>query len=305
MHFPWLYEPQLVDVSDVVAELEKKYGKALSSADGGGQGQGRLARGAAVPRASSSPPTARTSSRRPSLKVPDTWEDLYTVGKELKKMGHPVGIPISQNYDSISTAGPVLWSFGGMEVDKDGKTVRINSPATEQMIEWYKKMYRDCMEPEVLSWTDASNNESIQQGKAGWIHNPVSAYIVAKQPQAASPPTASTTTGASAGPTGRHETDVPRHIGIWKFSQERRAGQGVDPLPARQARGLRRVHHVGRRLQPAGATTNLADHPVLKTDPKYAAAQGARASSTTRYGWPAPAAATRSSSSPTRSSCPT
>src|SRR5207248_1629653 len=109
MHFPWLYEPQLVDVSDVVAGLEKQYGKAISS------------------------------------------------------------------------AGPVLWSFGGMEVDKDGKTVRINSPATVQTIEWYQKMFRDCMEAEVLSWSDASNNESIQQGKAGWIHNPVSAYIVAKQ----------------------------------------------------------------------------------------------------------------------------
>ena len=119
--------------------------------------------------------------KKASLKGPDTWEDLYVVGKELKKMGNPVGIPISQNYDSISTAGPVLWSFGGMEVDKDGKTIRINAPATEQMIEWYKKMYRDCMEPEVLSWSDASNNESIQQGKAGWIHNPVSAYIIAKK----------------------------------------------------------------------------------------------------------------------------
>ena len=32
MHFPWLYEPQLVDVSDVVGELEKKYGKVLASA---------------------------------------------------------------------------------------------------------------------------------------------------------------------------------------------------------------------------------------------------------------------------------
>ena len=80
--------------------------------------------------------------KKASLKVPDTWEELYTVGKELKKMGNPVGIPIAQNYDSISTAGPVLWSFGGMEVDKDGKTVRINSPATVQMIEWYKKMYQ-------------------------------------------------------------------------------------------------------------------------------------------------------------------
>src|SRR6266705_3962799 len=33
MHFQWLYEPQLVDVSDVVADLEKKYGKAISSAE--------------------------------------------------------------------------------------------------------------------------------------------------------------------------------------------------------------------------------------------------------------------------------
>src|ERR1041384_5700642 len=32
MHFPWLYEPQLVDVSDLVADLEKKYGKVISSA---------------------------------------------------------------------------------------------------------------------------------------------------------------------------------------------------------------------------------------------------------------------------------
>ena len=31
MHVPWLYEPQLVDVSDLVADLEKKYGKVIGS----------------------------------------------------------------------------------------------------------------------------------------------------------------------------------------------------------------------------------------------------------------------------------
>ena len=80
-------------------------------------------------------------------------------------------------------------------------------------------MYRDCMEPEVLSWSDASNNESIQQGKAGWIHNPVSAPTSWRG-------TASCVTAdginhhrSLAGPQGRHETDVPRSIGIWKFSK--------------------------------------------------------------------------------------
>ena len=50
MHFPWLYEPQLVDVSDVVAELEKKYGKAIGSSYEGAHVKRRLARGAPVPR---------------------------------------------------------------------------------------------------------------------------------------------------------------------------------------------------------------------------------------------------------------
>src|SRR5437867_707338 len=223
--------------------------------------------------------------KRAGLKVPDTWEELYTVGKELKKMGNPVGIPISQNYDSISTAGPVLWSFGGMEVDRDGKTVRINSPATEQMVEWYKKMYRDCMEPEVLSWTDASNNESLQQGKAGWIHNPVSAYIVAKQRKL---PTADLINHhrSLGGPGGRHETDVPRSIGIWKFSKH------VEPAKewVRYLLGKREVYD--EWIMSADAFNlpiheRLQDHPVLRTDPKYAAL-GAPGVQYHLYGWPAP-----------------
>src|SRR5687768_4588055 len=180
MHFPWLYEPQLIDLGDVVALLEKQYGPTISSAKETANVKGVWR---AVPQYHGMfVATYREDLfKKASLKIPDTWEDLYVAGKELKKMGHPVGIPISQNYDTISTASPILWSFGGLEVDKDGKTVKINSPATEQTIEWYKKMFKDAMDPEVLSWTDASNNESIQQGKAGWVHNPVSAYIVAKQ----------------------------------------------------------------------------------------------------------------------------
>src|SRR6185503_5743779 len=128
MHFPWLYEPQLVDVSDVVTGLEKQYGKALTSSYEGAHVKGTWR---AVPQYHGMFVAAYREDlfKKASLKVPDTWEDLYTVGKE-------------------------LWSFGGMEIDKDGKTVRINSPGTVQMVEWYKKMFRDCMEPEVLSWSD-------------------------------------------------------------------------------------------------------------------------------------------------------
>jgi multiple sugar transport system substrate-binding protein len=284
MHFPWLYEPQLVDVSDVVSGIESQYGKAIASGYEGGNVKGVWR---AVPQYHGMfVATYREDLfKKASLKVPDTWEDLYTVGKELKKMGNPVGIPISQNYDSISTAGPVLWSFGGMEVDKDGKTVKINSPATVQTIEWYKKMFKDCMEPEVLSWSDASNNESIQQGKAGWVHNPVSAYIIAKQRKLV------TADGINhhrslGGPNGRHETDTPRFIGIWKFSKN------VEPAKEwiKYLIGTRTNYD---EYIMAGDAFNLPiyeklqDHPVLKIDPKYAALRGDGVQYHT-YGWPAP-----------------
>src|SRR5215510_9302336 len=164
MHFPWLYEPQLVDVSDLVAELEKKYGATLPSAKETASVNGTW-RAVAQYHTFFVAAYREDLFKKASLKVPDTWEELYIVGKELKKMGNPIGIPISQNYDSISTAGPVLWTHGAKEIEKDGKTVKINSPQAAEAVEWYKKVFRDRMEPEVLSWTDASNNESLQQGK--------------------------------------------------------------------------------------------------------------------------------------------
>jgi len=286
MHFPWLYEPQLVDVSDLVGELEKKYGPALSSAKETGMVKG-VWRGVPQYRTFFVAAYREDLFKKAGLKVPDTWEDLYTVGRELKKMGHPIGIPISQNYDSISTAGPVLWSFGGREVEKDGKTVAVDSLQTVRMVEWYKKMYRDCMEPEVLSWDDTSNNQSLQQGKAGWIHNPVSAYIVARNSKL---PSAEGINHhrSLAGPDGqRHETDVPRHIGIWKFSKNVEPGKEW----IRYLLGRREVYDEYIMSGDAfnlPAYTNLVDHPVLKTDPKFAALrqEGVQFHC---YGWPAPA----------------
>jgi multiple sugar transport system substrate-binding protein len=284
MHFPWLYEPQLVDVSDLVADLEKKYGKVLTSGYEAAHVKGVWR---AVPQYHAQFMAAYREDlfKKAGLKVPDTWEDLYAVGKELKKMGNPMGIPISQNYDSISTASAVLWCHGAKEVDRDGKTVTINSPQTAQVVEWYKKIYKDCMEPEVLSWTDASNNESLQQGKAGWIHNPVSAYIVARDKKLV------TADGINhhrslAGPAGRHETDAPRSIGIWKFSKN------VEPAKEwiRYLLGKKEVYD--EYIMSGGAFnlpifTNLQDHAVLKTDPKLAPLKSEGVQFHT-YGWPAP-----------------
>jgi ABC-type glycerol-3-phosphate transport system substrate-binding protein len=107
MHFPWLYDSQLVDVSDVVAELEKKHGKTLSSSQETANVKGVWR---AVPQYHTFFVAAYREDlfKKAGLKVPDTWEELYTVGKELKKMGHPMGIPLE------------LWRHGGRQGRQDG-----------------------------------------------------------------------------------------------------------------------------------------------------------------------------------------
>ena len=88
MHFPWLYEPQLVDVSDLVAELEKKYGKAITSSTEGAHVSGVWR---AVPQYHGMfVATYREDLfKKASLKVPDTWEDLYDGRQGAQEDGEP------------------------------------------------------------------------------------------------------------------------------------------------------------------------------------------------------------------------
>src|SRR6266436_4047632 len=104
---------------------------------------------------------------------PKSWDELLKMGKVLKKQGNPVGIPISHCNDAHSTYWSVAWSYGAKVVEADGKTPGIVSDKTAQVIEWYKDLYANAMEPEVLSWDDAGNNRFILSGKGSWIHNPI------------------------------------------------------------------------------------------------------------------------------------
>ena len=226
MHFPWLYEPQLVDVSDVVVELEKKHGKVLSSADETAQVKGVWR---AVPQYHGFfVATYREDLfKKASLKVPDTWEDLYTVGKELKKMGNPVGIPISQNYDpSPPRARPVVVRWhGGRQGRPDRPDQLAGDRPDDRVVPEDVPRLHGARGP-VLGQRE--QQRVAQAGKAGWIHNPVSAYIVARNRKIV------TADGINhhrslAGPHGRHETDVPRAHRDLEVLEERRAGEGVDP----------------------------------------------------------------------------
>jgi multiple sugar transport system substrate-binding protein len=68
----------------------------------------------------------------------------------------------------------VLW---GKALEADGKTIAMESPEMEAALEYYKALYTEAVDSEVLSWDDAGNNRCLVAGKCRWIHNPISAYV--------------------------------------------------------------------------------------------------------------------------------
>ena len=158
------------------------------------------------------------------LAAPDTWDDLLKAGRVLKPRGHPVGIAISQTSDANSSFWAIMWSFGGKVLEADGKTLAMQTPQMEATLEYYRALYTEAMENEVLSWDDASNNRCLISGKCCWIHNPTSAYETARTRHMpihedvyfhATP----------AGPAGRYWGVEGVSLGIWNFSKQVELGK--------------------------------------------------------------------------------
>jgi multiple sugar transport system substrate-binding protein len=93
--------------------------------------------------------------------IPDTWEELYEVGKKLKAKDHLFGFELGHGFgDNHGWLCPLLWSYGGHEVEADGKTVVIDSDETARAVDFARKFFKDCMLDDVLGWTDVSNNKA-------------------------------------------------------------------------------------------------------------------------------------------------
>jgi multiple sugar transport system substrate-binding protein len=263
---PFLYENQLADVGDVIEELGKKYGGWYPFAkEGSHTGSGWRA----IPWFWISFPGTYNMAhfKQAGLQTPKSWDELLKHGRVLKKAGHPVGIPISHCADANTTFWSVLWSHGGKVLEADGKTPAINSDKTAQVIEWYKELYKEAMEPEVLSWDDASNNRFMLSGKGSWIHNPVSPYAAAVSKKMPIADDINHHT-SPAGPGGTHSAPPINSMAIWKFSKNVDLAKdfirflfekpNYDPwIVASQG-----FNHPPLR--------NLADHPVWAQNPKFA-----------------------------------
>ena len=85
-------------------------------------------------------------------------------------MGHSFGDPPTFSY-------PYLWSWGGKEVEQDGKTVAINSKATVDSVKYMVDFWKDAYDEGGLAWDDSSNNRAFLSGTICATLNGASIYI--------------------------------------------------------------------------------------------------------------------------------
>jgi multiple sugar transport system substrate-binding protein len=112
---------------------------------------------------------------------PATWEEFRDVGKKLKAKGRPIGQTAGHTFgDAPGWWYPFLWSFGGKEVEADGKVV-LNSKETVESIKYAVTLWKETMDEGGLAWDDTNNNRAFLSQTISATNNGASIYIEAKK----------------------------------------------------------------------------------------------------------------------------
>ena len=181
---PSQYEPSVVDMSDVVKQVEQKYGPqydfakltnfnphtnhyfgfTYSFAPDPGDYRKSLFEKVGMPNG------------------PSSWDDMLQATTAIKKQSNGTvrgGIGFSPEPDSNMAARALIWSFGGSEQDKD-QNVTINSDQVVAAVDYMARLFKQAESAEVFGWNAASNNQGLVAGSLSFILNSISAYRTAQ-----------------------------------------------------------------------------------------------------------------------------
>src|SRR5262249_29108352 len=181
-NWPQLYADSLADVSDVAEELGKAQGGFYETSKVVANNGKRWI---AVPWSIVGLQIAYRKSWFEEIgysggKFPETWEALREAGKKLKAQGRPVGQTLGHTFgDAPAFTYPYLWSWGGREVEADGKTVVLDSKETVESVKFMVGFWKDALDEGGLAWDDASNNRAFLSGTCSATNNGASIYIEA------------------------------------------------------------------------------------------------------------------------------
>jgi ABC-type glycerol-3-phosphate transport system substrate-binding protein len=177
-----LYATSLADVGDVAEDIGKAQGGYYDISKAVATYQGKWV---GVPWAVGGGLVAYRKSLFEEAgypKFPVTWDEWHDAGKKLKAKGHPIGQTLGHTFgDAPGFWYPYLWSWGGKEVEADGKTVELNSKETLESVKFAVSFWNDCFDPGGLAWDDSSNNRAFLSGTICATNNGASIYIEAKK----------------------------------------------------------------------------------------------------------------------------
>lgn len=221
-------------------------------------------------------------------KLPDTWGEYLTVGRKLKDEGWPVGQTLGHTFgDAPTFAYPLLWSFGGREVDEQGK-VAINSPETLRACEFLREFWTAACDETGLSWDDSSNNRAFFAETIGATLNGASIYFVARNNPEKAPPGLADKIGHflnPAGPAGRFHSIFPFTHSIARYSKNKGAAQ--DFIRFLMAKAQYEKYILVQKGYGLGATPEWEQHPFWKEDPTVEPYR-LNAKYGRNFGWPGP-----------------
>jgi multiple sugar transport system substrate-binding protein len=113
---------------------------------------------------------------------PDTWEDALRIGKKLKAKGVAWGEALGHcPVDCITTVYSILWAYGAKEVEKDGRTIALNSPETAKALDFIKRAAAEAWPSGVVGWDNASNNRAFLGGQLGMTVNAATIWYASKK----------------------------------------------------------------------------------------------------------------------------
>lgn len=268
-NWPHLYQSALVNVSDVAEPIGKAQGGFYDVFTATARVGGRWL---AVPHGITGNAVAYRRSWFQEIGVsefPKTWDEFRKVGARLKKKGRPVGQALGHSFgDPPTFAYPLLWDFGGAEVDRSGKKVILNSKGTLESVKFLQAFWKDACDEGGLAWDDTNNNRAFHAGEISASLNGASIYIVAKRQQdkikdeRGQPMYLDIDHAAllPAGPAGQFALYLPFQHAIMKYSKNQKL-----------AKDFLRWHHqdvnYGKWFEvnfgySVGATKKWEDHPM-------------------------------------------
>jgi multiple sugar transport system substrate-binding protein len=181
-NWPQLYAESLADTSDVAEEIGKAQGgyydvaKQVATVNGKWIGVPWAVGGGLIAWRKSWLEEVGYSS------FPATWDTYRDAGKKLKGKGRPFGQTAGHTFgDAPGWWYPFLWSWGGKEVEADGKTVVLNSKETVESIKFAVALWKETMDEGGMAWDDTNNNRAFLSQTISATNNGASIYIEAKR----------------------------------------------------------------------------------------------------------------------------